>query len=86
MFANKLTDIMQPAPPAQSLWSGAYKIPWNDSAFSRRMLKEHLTQSHAMASRKSGAIAQQAAWLMERFLAGRARKVLDLGCHPGSWM
>jgi SAM-dependent methyltransferase len=83
MFDSKLTDIMKPAPPAESLWCGAYKIPWNDPAFSRRMLGEHLTQSHAMASRKSEVIAQQSAWLAERFLAGGVGKVLDLGCGPG---
>lgn len=83
MFDNKLMDIMKSAPPAESLWSGAYKIPWNDAAFSRRMLGEHLTQNHAMASRKSGAIAQQVAWLEQHFLSGGAGKVLDLGCGPG---
>lgn len=83
MFASELMDIMKPAPSAETLWSGAYKIPWDDPAFSRRMLKEHLTQSHAMASRKKKAIAEQAAWLAERFLAGSAGKVLDLGCGPG---
>ena len=83
MFANKLMDIMQPAPSEDSLWSGAYKIPWNDPQFSRRMLREHLTQDHAMASRKQEAIAAQAAWLAERFLSHGKRNLLDLGCGPG---
>jgi SAM-dependent methyltransferase len=83
MNDNKLMDIMKPAPPGESLWSGAYKIPWNDASFSRRMLKEHLTQSHAMASRKREAIRSQAAWLAERFLGHGKGKVLDLGCGPG---
>ena len=83
MFDHKLMDIMKPAPPADSLWSGAHKIPWNDPDFSRRMLKEHLSQDHGLASRKQEAITQQAAWLVERFLSGKGRKRLDLGCGPG---
>lgn len=83
MFENNLMDIMKPAPPAGSLWAGAHKIPWNEPGFSKRMLREHLSQEHGMASRKSGAIAQQAAWIAGRLLEGTGRKVLDLGCGPG---
>jgi len=83
MFESNLTDIMKPAPPAESLWSGAHKIPWNQPGFSRRMLREHLSQDHGMASRKSEAIAGQAAWIAERLLEGTGQKVLDLGCGPG---
>jgi hypothetical protein len=39
--------------PHQSLWNGDYKIPWHDPAFSRRMLAEHLAQSHDLASRRT---------------------------------
>jgi SAM-dependent methyltransferase len=83
MFENRLMDIMKPAPKAESLWTGAHKIPWNDPGFSRRMLLEHLSQDHQLASRKSEVISQQAAWIAGRFLDGGARKVLDLGCGPG---
>jgi ubiquinone/menaquinone biosynthesis C-methylase UbiE len=83
MFENDLMDIMKPAPPAESLWQGAHKIPWDDPQFSKRMLREHLTQDHGMASRKSGAIAEQAAWIAGRLLGGGPRKLLDLGCGPG---
>ena len=30
-------------------WHGAYKIPWEDPDFSKRMLAEHLAQDHDMA-------------------------------------
>lgn len=30
------------------------KIPWNDPAFSRRMLREHLDQEHDAASLRTG--------------------------------
>lgn len=83
MFENKLIHIMQDAPPADSLWRGAHKIPWDDLQFSQRMLQEHLSQDHQLASRKSEAIAQQAAWINQRVLGGGPRKVMDLGCGPG---
>lgn len=83
MFENKLIHIMQDAPPADSLWRGAHKIPWDDPQFSQRMLQEHLSQDHQLASRKSEAIAQQAAWITGRLLGGGQGRVLDLGCGPG---
>ncbi|MEZ7198187.1 class I SAM-dependent methyltransferase [Pseudodesulfovibrio karagichevae] len=65
-----------------SLWDDGYKIPWNDPAFSARILKEHLSQEHHLASRKLSVIEAQSAWIAARFPApGPA--VLDLGCGPG---
>ena len=66
-----------------NLWSGAYKIPWHEPAFSRRMLREHLSQDHALASRPLVWIDRQVAWLHEQLLAGLSSRVLDLGCGPG---
>jgi SAM-dependent methyltransferase len=83
MFANRLMDIMQDSPSAESLWKEGYKIPWHEPGFSRRMLREHLSQDHELASRRCETIAAQAAWLKERFLAGGVCRVLDLGCGPG---
>ncbi|MCB2154428.1 class I SAM-dependent methyltransferase [bacterium] len=65
------------------IWAGAYKIPWNDPDFSRRMLKEHLTQDHDMASRRLDWIERQVAWIHRELLAEKASRVLDLGCGPG---
>ena len=33
-------------------WSEGEKIPWNEPGFSRRMLREHLSQEHDAASRR----------------------------------
>ncbi len=33
-------------------WSEGDNIPWNDPEFSERMLLEHLTQEHDLASRR----------------------------------
>ena len=60
------------------------KIPWNDPDFSRRMLREHLTQAHDAASRRTTIIEQQVAWIHQQVLSGQpGRSILDLGCGPG---
>ncbi|MBX3084534.1 MAG: class I SAM-dependent methyltransferase [Anaerolineae bacterium] len=59
------------------------KIPWNEPEFSKRMLKEHLTQAHDAASRRTAIIERQVAWIHEEVLGARPSRVLDLGCGPG---
>ena len=59
------------------------RIPWDDPDVSRRMLKEHLTQAHDAASRRTTIIDQQVAWIHEHVLRSRAWRILDLGCGPG---
>ena len=66
-----------------NIWQGAYKIPWDDSDFSRRMLAEHLSQEHDLASRRTEWIDRQAAWIHDHLLAGKPANILDLGCGPG---
>ncbi len=65
------------------MWRGDYKIPWDDPDFSARMLAEHLSQAHDLASRRTEWIERQVVWLHETVLAGRPSRVLDLGCGPG---
>ncbi|MGD8564177.1 MAG: class I SAM-dependent methyltransferase [Desulfarculaceae bacterium] len=83
MFENKLIEIMKDAPPAEGLWEDGYKIPWHEPGFSRRMLREHLSQEHDLASRRQEVITGQAAWIAERFLGQGKCRILDLGCGPG---
>ena len=64
-------------------WDGQYKIPWHDPDFSGRMLAEHLTQDHDLASRKEEVIAAQVQWLHEHACALRPCRVLDIACGPG---
>ncbi len=66
-----------------SPWHGAYKIPWDDPDFSRRMLVEHLSQDHDMASRRAEWIDKQVAWIHDDLLDGQPASLLDLGCGPG---
>ena len=65
-------------------WSGGDNIPRNDPSFSERMLKEHLTQEHDLASRRFEKIDQYVDWIhiyvFNQNLPGR---LLDLCCGPG---
>lgn len=70
-------------PPSVPLWQGRYKIPWDDPAFSRRMLAEHLTQDHDLASRRTAVIEAQVRWIHEHACAGKPCRILDLACGPG---
>ena len=65
------------------IWHGAYKIPWDDPDFSRRMLKEHLTQKHDIASRRTVWIDRQVTWIHDHLLNAEPARILDLGCGPG---
>jgi SAM-dependent methyltransferase len=67
----------------QDPWNGAYKIPWDDPDFSRRMLREHLSQEHDMASRRTEWIDRQVAWIHGELLDSKPSRILDLGCGPG---
>lgn len=73
--------IVRKLPPEP--WTEGEKIPWNDPDFSARMLKEHLTQDHDMASRRQAVIDRHVAWIHETCLQKKPGRVLDLGCGPG---
>lgn len=69
----------QPPPPPE----GAPNLPWDDPDFSQRMLREHLDQSHAAASRRREEIVRQVDWLWDRLSLHEESHVLDLTCGPG---
>ena len=77
-----LTDIVQRVCPPKP-WSEGNNIPWNEPGFSARMLREHLSQAHDAASRRSEMIDRHVAWIFRHVLEGRPARVLDLGCGPG---
>jgi len=77
-----LEDIVgRQLPPAP--WAEGDNIPWDDPAFSKRMLKEHLTQRHDHASRRFETIDRQANWIHEEVLARSPTRILELTCGPG---
>lgn len=57
------------------------KIPWDEPAFSQRMLANHLSQDHDWASRRQNVIEQQVEWIASQLSPGA--HILDLGCGPG---
>jgi SAM-dependent methyltransferase len=69
--------------PTPAAWSEGDNIPWNEPAFSERMLAEHLSQEHDLASRRSSTIDEHVGWVFSKVLGGRPARVLDLGCGPG---
>jgi SAM-dependent methyltransferase len=64
-------------------WEEANKLPWDDPDFSRRMLREHLSQEHDDASRRYEVIDRHVEWIHHSLLDGEPSRVLDLGCGPG---
>jgi len=64
-------------------WSEGDNIPWDDPGFSERMLAEHLSQEHDLASRRSETIDQHVEWIFSEVLGSRPAKLLDLACGPG---
>lgn len=64
-------------------WAEGEKIPWHDPDFSKRMLREHLSQKHDAASRRFEMIEKHVEWIHQKVLTGNLTKILDLGCGPG---
>lgn len=92
-----LASIVERRVPAMP-WAEGDNLPWDDPAFSERMLGEHLSQQHDRASRRAATIDAQV-----RFLARQvnhevghevghgvghedAARVLDLACGPGLYL
>jgi SAM-dependent methyltransferase len=69
-----------PVPPP---WSEGDNIPWHDAEFSARMLAEHLSQEHDLASRRLPTIDAHVTWIHDALLGGQTARLLDLGCGPG---
>jgi len=64
-------------------WTEGDNIPWNEPAFSERMLQEHLSQSHDLATRRTFIVRAHVDFIHEELLGGRSTQILDLGCGPG---
>jgi SAM-dependent methyltransferase len=78
----RLADIIT-RPAELKPWSGINKIPWHEPEFSRRMLREHLSQEHDLASRRLAIIDEHVQWIHEQLLEATPSRILDLGCGPG---
>jgi SAM-dependent methyltransferase len=78
----ELLDLIHRTPRPEA-WAEGDKIPWDDAAFSTRMLKEHLSQAHDAASRRAEIIDRHVRWIHTHLLHAEPSKILDLGCGPG---
>ncbi len=79
---NSILDIVNRTPdPAP--WTEGDNIPWDDPEFSARMLAEHLSQEHDLASRRAETIDGHVEWIHSDILGPRPAKLLDLACGPG---
>lgn len=64
-------------------WASGGNLPWDEPDFSRRMLREHLDESHGAASRQARERALQIDWLWARLGLQPNQQLLDLTCGPG---
>lgn len=81
-YQRALWQIYRRPYPARP-WRDGDNLPWDDPAFSERMLREHLDQSHGAASRQRPEILRQVDWLRERLGLQAGSQVLDITCGPG---
>jgi SAM-dependent methyltransferase len=72
-------DRPQPAVP----WRDGQNLPWDDPAFSERMLEQHLDQSHGAASRRAPEIRGQVQVIKAWLGLDAGSRLLDVTCGPG---
>jgi SAM-dependent methyltransferase len=77
-----LLDVVKRT-PVPLPWNEGDNIPWHEPGFSRRMLKEHLSQAHDAASRRFTIVDRHVDWIHRHLLRGHPARILDLGCGPG---
>lgn len=78
-----LTDLVRDFGNAPQPWREGRTIPWEEPGFSRRMLKEHLSQLHDAASRRAELIGRHIDFIRRVALEKVPARILDLGCGPG---
>jgi SAM-dependent methyltransferase len=82
LFAGALRRIYdRPQPPVP--WRDGANLPWDDPAFSERMLAQHLDQSHGAASRPLREIRAQVQQMMGWLGLAPGGRLLDVTCGPG---
>lgn len=69
-------------PPWPAPFDAAAELDWGEPEYARRLLREHLDQSHDGASRRKTVIARHVRRL-KRLLPPAPARILDAGCGPG---
>jgi ubiquinone/menaquinone biosynthesis C-methylase UbiE len=70
-------------PSCPTLWQNGGNLPWDDPDFSRRMLREHLDESHGAATRQMPERMAQIDWLWQKVALQPGQHLLDATCGPG---
>lgn len=70
-------------PPRPTPWAQGGNLPWHEPAFSERMLREHLDDSHGAASRVTAERLAQLDWLESKLALQPGAHLFDLTCGPG---
>lgn len=82
LLAEALWKIYRRPDPPQP-WAQGSDLFWNDPAFSERILREHLDDTHGAASRDGAERAAQIDWLWARLGLQPGRQLFDVTCGPG---
>jgi len=69
-------------PPWPVPFDPGAELDWGRPEYARRLLREHLDQSHDGASRRQSVIARQVRRL-HKLIAPAPSRILDAGCGPG---
>ena len=64
-------------------WAFGGNLPWDDAAFSARMLREHLDEAHGAATRQAGERQAQLDWMWDKLGLHQGADLLDVTCGPG---
>lgn len=79
-----IVELLNRPPPIP--WEDGETIPWHEPEFSQRMLQEHLSQVHDLASRRDIFIQHHVEWIHRQLLNEEPSKILELGCGPGLYL
>lgn len=71
----------RPQPPVP--WRDGGNLPWDDPAFSERMLAQHLDQSHGAATRRMPEVRALVQIMLAWLDLQAGSRLLDVTCGPG---
>ncbi|MBN1219067.1 MAG: methyltransferase domain-containing protein [Anaerolineae bacterium] len=70
-------------PDSPEPWAMGGNLPWDDPDFSKRMLREHLDESHGAATRVTKERLMQIDWMWKKLGLQPGARLLDVTCGPG---